>query len=201
MDKTIDKIKMMEGRTSSIRKAVQIAFSRAMNHLSIVQDEPVSDLSDVDWWHPLTLSPHTHPHTQTCTSPVPNTFPPPPPLCLCRRLKCLLGTCCNRWCVSSSSIPTRTHSYHVPTGYGCCWNECVYLLLSTSSRLVTVLRDCSFFSLHQSSSFIISRQKTKQNNKTKQQNILVAFPNAPVVSGQELRTVRYIYWAEADSVF
>uniref|UniRef100_A0A3B5AA85 Bromodomain containing 1 n=1 Tax=Stegastes partitus TaxID=144197 RepID=A0A3B5AA85_9TELE len=48
IDKTIDKIKMMEGRTSSIRKAVQIAFSRAMNHLSIVQDEPVSDLSDVD---------------------------------------------------------------------------------------------------------------------------------------------------------
>ncbi|XP_047431543.1 bromodomain-containing protein 1-like isoform X2 [Mugil cephalus] len=46
MDKTIDKIKMMEGRTSSVRKAVQIAFSRAMNHLSIVQDEPVSDLSD-----------------------------------------------------------------------------------------------------------------------------------------------------------
>lgn len=49
IDKTIDKIKMMEGRTSSIRKAVQIAFSRAMNHLSIVQDEPVSDLSDMDW--------------------------------------------------------------------------------------------------------------------------------------------------------
>ncbi|XP_058481603.1 bromodomain-containing protein 1 isoform X1 [Solea solea] len=48
MDKTIDKIKMMEGRTSSVRKAVQIAYSRAMNHLSIVQDEPVSDLSDVD---------------------------------------------------------------------------------------------------------------------------------------------------------
>lgn len=48
IDKTIDKIKMMEGRTSSIRKAVQIAFSRAMNHLSIVQDEPVSDLSDMD---------------------------------------------------------------------------------------------------------------------------------------------------------
>uniref|UniRef100_A0A3P8VXV2 Bromodomain containing 1 n=1 Tax=Cynoglossus semilaevis TaxID=244447 RepID=A0A3P8VXV2_CYNSE len=48
MDKTIDKIKMMEGRTSSIRKAVQIAFSRAMNHLSVVRDEPVSDLSDVD---------------------------------------------------------------------------------------------------------------------------------------------------------
>nr|XP_040028957.1 bromodomain-containing protein 1-like isoform X4 [Gasterosteus aculeatus aculeatus] len=48
MDKTIDKIKMMEGRTSSIRKAVQVAYSRAINHLSIVQDEPVSDLSDVD---------------------------------------------------------------------------------------------------------------------------------------------------------
>ncbi|KAM6986256.1 bromodomain-containing protein 1-like [Aplochiton taeniatus] len=48
MDKTIDKIKMMEGRTSSIRKAVQTAFSRAMNHRSIVEDEPVSDLSDVD---------------------------------------------------------------------------------------------------------------------------------------------------------
>uniref|UniRef100_A0A8D3BAR6 Bromodomain containing 1 n=1 Tax=Scophthalmus maximus TaxID=52904 RepID=A0A8D3BAR6_SCOMX len=48
MDKTIDKIKMMEGRTSSVRKAVQVAFSRAMNHRSIVQDEPVSDLSDVD---------------------------------------------------------------------------------------------------------------------------------------------------------
>ncbi|XP_036004755.1 bromodomain-containing protein 1 isoform X1 [Fundulus heteroclitus] len=48
IDKTIDKIKLMEGRTSSIRKAVQIAFSRAMNHLSLVQDEQVSDLSDVD---------------------------------------------------------------------------------------------------------------------------------------------------------
>ncbi|XP_076152408.1 bromodomain-containing protein 1-like [Alosa pseudoharengus] len=48
MDKTIDKIKMMEGRTSAVRKAVQVAFSRAMNHLSRVQDEPISDLSDVD---------------------------------------------------------------------------------------------------------------------------------------------------------
>lgn len=48
IDKTIDKIKLMEGRTSSIRKAVQIAFSRAMNHLSLVQDVQVSDLSDVD---------------------------------------------------------------------------------------------------------------------------------------------------------
>ncbi|XP_055793881.1 bromodomain-containing protein 1-like isoform X4 [Salvelinus fontinalis] len=48
IDKTIDKIKMMEGRSSSIRKAVQTAYERAMNHLSIVQDEPVSDMSDVD---------------------------------------------------------------------------------------------------------------------------------------------------------
>ncbi|XP_062852526.1 bromodomain-containing protein 1 isoform X2 [Trichomycterus rosablanca] len=48
IDKTIDKIKLMEGRTSSIRKAVQTAFTRAMNHLSRVQDEPSSDLSDVD---------------------------------------------------------------------------------------------------------------------------------------------------------
>ncbi|XP_077357631.1 bromodomain-containing protein 1 isoform X2 [Festucalex cinctus] len=42
MDKTIDKIKMMEGRTSGVRKAVQVAFSRAMNHLSIVRDQPVT---------------------------------------------------------------------------------------------------------------------------------------------------------------
>ncbi|XP_050963611.1 bromodomain-containing protein 1 isoform X2 [Labeo rohita] len=48
IDKTIDKIKMMEGRTSAIRKAVQTAFNRAMNHLNRVQDEPISDLSDVD---------------------------------------------------------------------------------------------------------------------------------------------------------
>ncbi|XP_033882458.2 bromodomain-containing protein 1 [Acipenser ruthenus] len=48
IEKTIDKLKMMEGRTSSIRKAVQTAFDRAMNHLSRVQGEPVSDFSDVD---------------------------------------------------------------------------------------------------------------------------------------------------------
>ncbi|XP_059367500.1 bromodomain-containing protein 1 isoform X1 [Carassius carassius] len=48
IDKTIDKIKIMEGRTSAIRKAVQTAFNRAMNHLNRVQDEPISDLSDVD---------------------------------------------------------------------------------------------------------------------------------------------------------
>lgn len=43
INKTLDNIKMLEGRSSSIRKAVQCAFSRAMNHLSLVQD-----LSDGD---------------------------------------------------------------------------------------------------------------------------------------------------------
>ncbi|XP_078091670.1 bromodomain-containing protein 1 isoform X3 [Mustelus asterias] len=38
IDETIDKIKMMEGRTSSIRKSVRIAFERAMLHRSRVQD-------------------------------------------------------------------------------------------------------------------------------------------------------------------
>ncbi|XP_054844064.1 bromodomain-containing protein 1 isoform X4 [Eublepharis macularius] len=48
IDETIDKLKMMEGRNSSIRKAVRVAFDRAMNHLSRVHGEPVSDFSDVD---------------------------------------------------------------------------------------------------------------------------------------------------------
>ncbi|XP_016067193.1 PREDICTED: bromodomain-containing protein 1 isoform X2 [Miniopterus natalensis] len=48
IDETIDKLKMMEGRNSSIRKAVRIAFDRAMNHLSRVHGEPASDLSDID---------------------------------------------------------------------------------------------------------------------------------------------------------
>ncbi|KAM4783275.1 bromodomain-containing protein 1 isoform 2-T2 [Cyanocitta cristata] len=48
IDETIDKLKMMEGRNSSIRKAVRIAFDRAMNHLSRVHGEPVSDFSDID---------------------------------------------------------------------------------------------------------------------------------------------------------
>lgn len=38
IDQTLDKSKMLEGKTSSIRKAVQSAFNRAMNHLSLVQD-------------------------------------------------------------------------------------------------------------------------------------------------------------------
>lgn len=44
VDKTLDKIKMLEARTSSTRKAVQSAFTRAMQHLSLVQD-----FSDDDW--------------------------------------------------------------------------------------------------------------------------------------------------------
>ncbi|XP_045869319.1 bromodomain-containing protein 1 isoform X5 [Meles meles] len=48
MDETIDKLKMMEGRNSSIRKAVRVAFDRAMSHLSRVHGEPASDLSDID---------------------------------------------------------------------------------------------------------------------------------------------------------
>uniref|UniRef100_A0A2D4LHE9 Bromodomain-containing protein 1 n=2 Tax=Micrurus spixii TaxID=129469 RepID=A0A2D4LHE9_9SAUR len=48
IDETIDKLKMMEGRNSSIRKAVRVAFDRAMNHLSRVHGEPVSDFSDID---------------------------------------------------------------------------------------------------------------------------------------------------------
>ncbi|XP_067861011.1 bromodomain-containing protein 1-like isoform X3 [Heptranchias perlo] len=48
IDETIDKIKMMEGRTSSIRKSVRIAFDRAMLHRSRVQGEQTSDFSDID---------------------------------------------------------------------------------------------------------------------------------------------------------
>ncbi|XP_056137628.1 bromodomain-containing protein 1b [Lampris incognitus] len=40
MHKTVDKIKLMEGRSSSIRKAVQTAFNRAMSHLNQVRDKP-----------------------------------------------------------------------------------------------------------------------------------------------------------------
>lgn len=48
IDETIDKLKMMEGRSSSVRKAVRVAFDRATTHLSRVHGEPASDLSDVD---------------------------------------------------------------------------------------------------------------------------------------------------------
>lgn len=43
IDETLDKSKMLEGRTSGIRKAVQSAFNRAMNHLSLVQDLGAGD--------------------------------------------------------------------------------------------------------------------------------------------------------------
>ncbi|XP_016145793.1 bromodomain-containing protein 1-like [Sinocyclocheilus grahami] len=43
IDKTLDRSKMLEGRTSGIRKAVQSAFNRAMNHLSLVQDLGAGD--------------------------------------------------------------------------------------------------------------------------------------------------------------
>ncbi|XP_007892453.1 bromodomain and PHD finger-containing protein 3 isoform X1 [Callorhinchus milii] len=39
IDDTVDKLKMMEGRKSSIRKSVQIAYDRAMIHLSRVRGE------------------------------------------------------------------------------------------------------------------------------------------------------------------
>ncbi|XP_069485346.1 bromodomain-containing protein 1 [Ambystoma mexicanum] len=48
IDDTIDQIKTMEGRSSSIRKAVRVAFERALNHLSRVQADPMSDFSDID---------------------------------------------------------------------------------------------------------------------------------------------------------
>ncbi|XP_068132433.1 bromodomain-containing protein 1 isoform X2 [Hyperolius riggenbachi] len=48
IDETIDKLKMMEGRNSSIRKAVRVAYDRALNHLSRVQGDSVSDFSDID---------------------------------------------------------------------------------------------------------------------------------------------------------
>ncbi|XP_077326342.1 bromodomain-containing protein 1 isoform X3 [Lithobates pipiens] len=48
IEETIDKLKMMEGRNSSIRKAVRVAYDRALNHLSRVQGESVSDFSDID---------------------------------------------------------------------------------------------------------------------------------------------------------
>uniref|UniRef100_A0A8C6EGJ8 Bromodomain containing 1 n=1 Tax=Moschus moschiferus TaxID=68415 RepID=A0A8C6EGJ8_MOSMO len=48
VDETIDKLKMMEGRNSSVRKAVRVAFDRARSHLSRVRGEPASDLSDID---------------------------------------------------------------------------------------------------------------------------------------------------------
>ncbi|KAJ8245481.1 hypothetical protein GJAV_G00271200 [Gymnothorax javanicus] len=48
LDQAVDEMKMREGRTSSVRKAVQTAFDRATDYLTRVRDEPASDLSDLD---------------------------------------------------------------------------------------------------------------------------------------------------------
>lgn len=39
MDDTADKLRMMEGRKTSIRKSVQVAYDRAMMHQSRVQGD------------------------------------------------------------------------------------------------------------------------------------------------------------------
>lgn len=39
VDDTADKLRMMEGKTTSIRKSVQVAYDRAMIHLSRVREE------------------------------------------------------------------------------------------------------------------------------------------------------------------
>lgn len=48
INKTVDKLKLKEGRSSGIRKAVQTAFQRAMSHRSQVGDGPSSEPCDVD---------------------------------------------------------------------------------------------------------------------------------------------------------
>lgn len=48
INKTVDKIKLMEGCSSGIRKAVQTAFHRAVSHLSQVKDKPSSKPCNVD---------------------------------------------------------------------------------------------------------------------------------------------------------
>lgn len=39
VDDTVDKLKMMEGRKTSIRKSVQVAYDRAMIHMSRVRGD------------------------------------------------------------------------------------------------------------------------------------------------------------------
>ncbi|XP_062855235.1 peregrin [Trichomycterus rosablanca] len=48
VDQELDKEKMLEGRKSNIRKSVQVAYSRAMQHRNKVQGDPSSDTSDSD---------------------------------------------------------------------------------------------------------------------------------------------------------
>lgn len=48
VNQDLDKEKMLEGRKSNIRKSVQIAYHRALQHRSKVQGEQSSDSSDSD---------------------------------------------------------------------------------------------------------------------------------------------------------
>lgn len=48
VDQDLDKEKMLEGRKSNIRKSVQVAYHRAMQHRSKVQGDPSSETSDSD---------------------------------------------------------------------------------------------------------------------------------------------------------
>ena len=48
MNQDLDKEKMLEGRKSNIRKSVQIANHRALQHRSKVQGEQSSETSDSD---------------------------------------------------------------------------------------------------------------------------------------------------------
>lgn len=49
VNQDLDKEKMLEGRKSNIRKSVQVAYHRAMQHRNKVQGDPSSDTSDSDW--------------------------------------------------------------------------------------------------------------------------------------------------------
>ncbi|MBN3288097.1 BRPF1 protein, partial [Polyodon spathula] len=48
VDQELDKLKMLEGRKSNIRKSVQVAYHRAMQHHNKVQGEQSSDSSETD---------------------------------------------------------------------------------------------------------------------------------------------------------
>ncbi|XP_056129702.1 peregrin isoform X1 [Lampris incognitus] len=48
VDQELDKEKMLEGRKSNIRKSVQVAYHRAMQHRNKVQGDPSSETSDSD---------------------------------------------------------------------------------------------------------------------------------------------------------
>lgn len=48
VNQDLDKEKMLEGRKSNIRKSVQIAYHRAMQHRNKVQGEQSSDSSESD---------------------------------------------------------------------------------------------------------------------------------------------------------